>query len=116
MKTKSPTSNESKTCQVYAIRLRKSVLNNQKFVDANPGYRTGYPLYYVGMTSLDPVERHAQHAGGVINASKIASPHMADLDMSVVTVRKPTLRTWVLKHERQLAQDLRAKGCGVWQA
>ena len=115
MKTKSPTSNESKTCQVYAIRLRKSVLNNQKFVDANPHYQTGYPLLYIGMTSLPPAERHAQHAAG-INASKIAGPHMGDIDMAVVPLRKPTRRTWAMKLERDLATSLRSKGCGIWQA
>lgn len=110
-----PSSNEATTCQVYAIRLRRSVLNNQRFVDANPNYRTGYPLVYVGMTSLSLAERHAQHAAG-INASTIAGKHMGELAMELVPLRKPTRRTWAMKHERELAAHLRSKGCGVWQA
>ena len=108
-------SNELSSCQVYAIRLLPSVLTNPKFTAANPNYRPGATLYYIGMTSLPPAERLAQHTAG-INASQVAHRHLAELDMSVVPIRKPTLRTWALQHERQLATDLRAQGFGVWQA
>lgn len=108
-------SNELSSCQVYAIRLRPSVLTNPKFTAANPNYKPGANCYYVGMTSLLPAARLAQHQSG-INASQVAHRHLDGLDMSVVPVRKPTLRTWAFKHEQQLAKDLRAQGLGVWQA
>lgn len=95
---------ESRTCQVYAIRLKKSVLNNPKFRAANPNYIAGYPCYYVGMTSLPPHKRFAQHVAGKVNASTLVHAHCGELEMSIVPVRKPTLRTWAMKLERNLAE------------
>ena len=114
-RTKATRSNELSTCQVYAIRLSPSVLADPKFKAANPGYRPNAACYFIGMSSLPPAERVAQHWAG-INASKVAHRHLLALDMAVVPTRKPTLRTWALKHERQLAKDLRAQGLGIWQA
>jgi hypothetical protein len=109
-------STESWQCRLYAIRLDPSVLQDPAFLAMNPGYVPGYPLCYVGMTSLTPEERFRQHSGGKINASRIAHQYGRELSMNLVPNRKPTRRTWVLKHERNLARELRAKGYGVWQA
>ena len=39
---------------VYVVELSKEVLHEKKFMNANPGYITGMPCVYVGMTGLDP--------------------------------------------------------------
>lgn len=106
---------EATNCVVYAIDLDRSVIQDPKFKQANPGYVDGKPCVYIGMTSLDVSERYAQHISGT-NSSRIAKQWGRGLLTGVVTPRKPTLRRWAMKHERSTARQLRASGYGVWQA
>ena len=50
---------------VYVVELSKDVLNEKKFIKANPGYVTGMPCVYVGMTGLDPDVRFDNHKAGI---------------------------------------------------
>ena len=50
---------------VYVVELSKDVLYEAKFVKSNPGYVTGKPCVYVGMTGLDPDVRFDKHKSGI---------------------------------------------------
>ena len=50
---------------VYIIELSKDVLYEGKFKKCNPGYITGKPCVYVGMTGLDPDVRFDKHKAGI---------------------------------------------------
>jgi hypothetical protein len=55
---------ESPSCVLYAIELKPEVLLDPAFVAKNPGWISGMPLLYIGMTSLTPEERFRQHKDG----------------------------------------------------
>jgi hypothetical protein len=107
---------EAWTCILYAIELDLKVLRDRDFLAANPRYRAGMLCLYLGMTSLSAEERFRQHTRGIKNVSRIAHDFGQKLRQDMVPVRKPTRRTWVLKHEKTLAWQLRAQGYGIWQA
>ena len=48
---------------VYVIELSKDVLYEGRFKRCNPGYITGKPCVYVGMTGLDPRPAFRQAQG-----------------------------------------------------
>ena len=50
---------------VYVIELSSAVLDEGRFMRANPGYVAGKPCYYVGMTGLDPDLRFDKHKAGI---------------------------------------------------
>jgi hypothetical protein len=50
---------------VYVIELAKDVLSEAKFKKANPGYLSGKPCVYVGMTGYDPDTRFDQHKANI---------------------------------------------------
>lgn len=56
---------------VYVIELSKDVLYEKRFVKANPGYVSGKPCVYVGMTGLDPDTRFDKHKAG-FNSNSIS--------------------------------------------
>jgi hypothetical protein len=50
---------------VYVVELSPDVLNEPRFMKANPTYRLGKPCVYVGMTGLTPDERFDKHKAGI---------------------------------------------------
>ena len=50
---------------MYVVELSKEVLNEPRFVRANPRYRLGFPCVYVGMTGLAPDVRFDRHMAGI---------------------------------------------------
>jgi hypothetical protein len=50
---------------VYVVELSRAVLRNTRFMRSNPGYQTGKPCVYVGMTGLDPDLRFDKHKAGI---------------------------------------------------
>ncbi len=59
--------------RVYVIELSSDVLDEGRFRKANPGYITGKPCLYVGMTGLDPDVRFDKHKAG-IQSNRFAQP------------------------------------------
>ena len=57
---------------VYVVELSKDVLYEAKFIKSNPGYVTGKPCVYVGMTGLDPDLRfdNTRRASGPTSTSR----------------------------------------------
>jgi hypothetical protein len=47
------------------VQLSRDAFYECKFKKANPGYITGKPCVYVGMTGLDPDMRFDKHKAGV---------------------------------------------------
>jgi len=108
-------SNESAHCVVYTIELDSSVAREPAFAAKNPRHVPGKPCFYVGMTTLRPEERFAQHISGSKNASRIAHEFGKKLRMDIVENNKPTLRTWALEREKRVANKLRSQGFGAWK-
>src|SRR5258706_10497908 len=50
---------------VYVVELSKEVLGEKRFIKANPGYISGKPCVYVGMTGLNPDLRFDKHKAGI---------------------------------------------------
>jgi hypothetical protein len=50
---------------VYVVELAKQVLDEPRFMKANPGYQAGKPCVYVGMTGVDPDVRFDKHKAGI---------------------------------------------------
>lgn len=101
----------ARNCCVYVIDLKKSVLEDKKFLKKNPDYVPGKPVVYVGQSSKSPEERFHQHLAGV-RSSKWAKRYGRRLrsdEGSVGLTRKTAER-----RERRLAAALRARGWGVW--
>jgi hypothetical protein len=51
--------------RVYVVELSTDVLYESQFRRANPGYVSGKPCVYVGMTGLDPDVRFDKHKAGI---------------------------------------------------
>ena len=102
-------------CQLYAILLDDSVLQDAKYLAENPRYQTGMPNYYVGASSTTPAKRFRQHRDGRWNSSRIAHEYGRELCTGVVLDRKPAPRLQAYAQERACARRLRALGCGVYQ-
>lgn len=101
---------------IYPIELDPAVLGVPAFAAANPNYRPGMPLFYVGSTSLRPEVRFYQHITGSKNPSEIAHEFGKVLRMDLCPNQKRLPRDKAIKKEVGFARELRAKGCGVWQA
>ena len=102
-------------CLLYAILLDDSVLQDAKFLAANPGYVKGMPNYYIGSTSGKLAKRFRQHLDGKWNSSRIAREYGRELCTGIVLDRKPAPRPRAYLQERACALRLRSLGCGVWQ-
>lgn len=105
---------------VYVIRLDDEVLQKKKFREANPNYKEGKPCYYVGYSSKPPNERAEEHRTAKRNKrgrlySQIAHNFFVGLRPSKYKRYNPLPTQEKAKaRERQLAEDLRSKGYGVW--
>ena len=100
---------------VYVILLSDQVLQEPRFMRANPGYRTGQPCVYVGMTGLDPDARFDRHKAGV-QANRFVTQYGLHLVPRLYEVYNPMPYEAARDMEVELAIGLREAGFGVWQA
>ncbi len=90
------------------------MLEDRRFVEANPGCDPGLECFYVGMTGLTPEERYARHKSGK-QSSRIAKTFHRRLRMDLFEGLNPMTYDEAKKMEPTLAEELRAKGHAVWQ-
>lgn len=89
--------------------------NIARFRRANPGYRTGKPFVYVGMTGLDPDVRFDKHKAG-IQANSFVRDHGLRLLPALYERYNPQPYAAAALLEVELGIQLRNAGYGVWQA
>jgi hypothetical protein len=100
---------------VYVIELSRDVLFEPRFKKANPGYVTGKPCVYVGMTGLDPDTRFDKHKAG-IQSNRYVKQFGSRLLPKLYDVFNPMPYDGARDMEVELAISLRESGFGVWQA
>jgi hypothetical protein len=100
---------------VYVIELSKDVLYEGRFRKANPGYVTGKPCVYVGMTGLDPDVRFDKHKAG-IQSNRFVKQFGLRLLPELYELYNPLSYDAARDLEVELAIDFREAGYGVWQA
>ena len=100
---------------VYVVELSKDVLANARFMRSNPGYQTGKPCVYVGMTGLDPDVRLDKHKAG-IQANRYVQVYGLRLLPALYALYNPLTYDEARSLEVELGIDLREGGYGVWQA
>jgi len=100
---------------VYVIELSKDVLFEGRFKKANPGYVTGKPCVYVGMTGLDPDVRFDKHKAG-IQSNRFVKEFGLRLLPELYELYNPLSYDHARDLEVELAIDFREAGYGVWQA
>ena len=100
---------------VYVIELSKDVLHEGRFRKANPGYITGKPCVYVGMTGLDPDVRFDKHKAG-IQSNRFVKQFGLRLLPELYELYNPLSYDHACSLEVELAIDFREAGYGVWQA
>ncbi|HSO46461.1 MAG TPA: hypothetical protein VLQ68_00900 [Rhizobiaceae bacterium] len=100
---------------VYVIELSKDVLFEGRFLKANPGYLTGKPCLYVGMTGLDPDVRFDKHKAG-IQSNRFVKAFGLRLLPECYELYNPMSYDAARDLEVELAIDFREAGYGVWQA
>jgi len=99
---------------VYVVELARDVLEVPRFMKANPGYRSGKPCVYVGMTGLDPDIRFDKHKAG-IQANRYVQRYGLRLLPDIYEAYNPMTYDDARAMEVELAIDLRSGGYGVWQ-
>jgi hypothetical protein len=100
---------------VYVVELDPAVLAEAKFRRRNPGYVEGKPCVYVGMTGLSVAERFANHKRGHkgnVFVLRFGTRLLPELFAHL----NPMPYEAAMTMERELAEELRAAGYGVWQA
>ena len=100
---------------VYVIELSTDVLREARFVRCNPGYVSGKPCVYVGMTGLNPDLRFDKHMAG-IQANRYVLRHGLRLLPDLYEGFNPMTHDEARSKEVEVAIDLRSAGFGVWQA
>lgn len=100
---------------VYVIELSQDVLYEGRFRKANPGYITGKPCLYVGMTGLDPDVRFDKHKAG-IQSNRFVKQFGLCLLPDLYELYNPMSYDSARDLEVELAIDFREAGYGVWQA
>jgi predicted GIY-YIG superfamily endonuclease len=99
---------------VYVIQLNVEVLRERNFIEANPNINLLLPCFYVGMTGLSPEERFQNHQEGH-RSSRFVSRYGLMLVPELFEKYNPMTYEDAVKMEKQLAEELRKKGHGVWQ-
>ncbi|WP_041675630.1 hypothetical protein [Ramlibacter tataouinensis] len=100
---------------VYVVELSSKAWDVPRFRQANPGYREGMPLVYVGMTGLDPDLRFDRHKAG-IQANRFARDFGLRLRPELYERYNPMPYEQARAMEVELGILLRKQGYGVWQA
>lgn len=99
---------------VYVIELDLDVLNDKKFLEQNPNFNSNMTPLYVGMTGIKPEERFENHKRGY-KASKYPKKFGLRLLTELYEILNPMSYEDAANMEKQLADELRAKGHPVWQ-
>jgi hypothetical protein len=110
MKEKSP----AKHHNVYVVELSREVLEEQRFVEANPHYRNLKPCIYVGCTGLSPKERFANHQLGY-KSNRFVYRYGIRLLPHLYEKYNPMSYADASAMEKELAGTLRRQGYAVWQ-
>ena len=100
---------------VYVIELSTDVLYEGKFKKCNPGYITGKPCVYVGMTGIDPDVRFDKHKAG-IQSNRYVKQYGLRLLPDLYEGFNPLPYEAACDKEIEIGIDLRSAGFGVWQA
>lgn len=100
---------------VYVVELDPAVLDLRLFHRANPDRDPARPLVYVGMTGTSPEERFAQHRAGVKAGRGIVRRFGVRLLPELYAHLNPLPYAAAAEMERDLAEELRGEGFGVWQ-
>jgi hypothetical protein len=100
---------------VYVVELEPRVWDVVRFREANPGWRSGMPFVYVGMTGLDPDIRFDKHKAG-IQSNRFAREFGLHLRPDLYERFNPMRYDEARAMEVELAIALRRAGYGVWQA
>jgi hypothetical protein len=100
---------------VYVVELSPRVLDEARFVRANPDYLQGKPCVYVGMTGLDPDVRFDKHKAG-IQSNRYVLKYGQRLLPDLYEAWNPMSYEEAREREVELGIDLREAGFGVWQA
>ena len=99
---------------VYVIELDAKVMTNKKFLNANPNFDPDKACYYVGMTGHTPRKRFNQHKANY-KSNRFAREYGLWLRKKKFKKYNPMTFEQAVEREKQLADDLRAKGHAVWQ-
>ena len=100
---------------VYVVELGRRVLDEPRFMKANPTYQPGKPCVYVGMTGVDPDVRFDKHKAG-LQANRYVQRFGLRLLPEIYAAYNPMSYDDARAMEVELAIDLREGGYGVWQA
>jgi hypothetical protein len=111
----SPKQPKSHHYHVYVVELDDRVWQVGRFRRANPDYRPGRPLVYVGMTGLDPDLRFDKHKAG-IQANSFVRDYGVKLLPALYARYNPQPYEAARDLEVELGIQLRKAGYGVWQA
>ena len=99
---------------VYVIELDKKVATVSKFMKGNEQYDGTMPCVYVGLTGLTPEERFQNHKKGH-KSCKFVTLYGLCLMPNLYVHLNPMEYDDAVKTEKDLAEQLRVKGYGVWQ-
>ncbi len=105
---------QKKQHNIYVIELDKDVLNEKKFIAANPHYTGEKPCVYVGMTGRNPEERLQQHLDGY-KSSKYVKKYGIRLRPRLYRSLNPMTYEDACEMEKEKARRLRKRGYAVWQ-
>ena len=100
---------------VYVIRLDETVWKEKAFQAKNPNRRMDKPCFYVGSTAHTPEKRYEQHCQAGRLSNRFVRKYHLCLDLKR-TSRHGTFddRGKAEKTEKAYAEQLRAKGFGIW--
>jgi hypothetical protein len=105
---------DPKRHNVYVIELDKAVLNERRFVEANPDHDPDKACFYVGMTGLSPDERFQNHKNGH-KENKYVQQYGRWLRRRMYEKYNPMTYEEAQRIEKELAKKFRAKGHASWQ-
>src|SRR5687767_2747344 len=106
-------SGEKNGWTVYVIALKKSVLKDRRFREANPNWQDNPPCVYVGLTFRSAAERFKQHKAG-IHSARIVRKYGKHVRMRDCKCLRPMSRKRAERHEATRARMLRERGFAVW--
>lgn len=98
---------------LYVIDLKKTVFLKRAFAKANPGYISGRPCVYVGLTVKTAKERYEEHKAG-IRDGRFVKRYGNRLRVTDCRCLRSMTRKRAEKKEAALASRLRGRGWGVW--
>lgn len=97
---------------VYVIELKRAVVGERRFREENPDRVPGRACYYVGQSVREPAVRYRQHREGH-RSSRWVERYGQGL-VTELCRRRCGGRDAALGEEERLAEELRARGHGVW--